>query len=94
MKPNQTEPEVFAPIFILKCIVTPNKSADLSSVERKFLEPADTKLASYLSLNQRDEYFLLVVKKNLFVCHVSITLLLESLMIRGNSIKQLVTFIK
>ena len=31
MKPNQTEPGVFAPIFILKCIVTPNKSADLSS---------------------------------------------------------------
>jgi len=29
--PNQIEPGLFGPIFILKCIVTPNKSADLSS---------------------------------------------------------------
>ena len=37
--PNQIEPGLFGPIFILKCIVTPNKSADLSSAIPKLPRP-------------------------------------------------------
>ena len=38
-KPNQIKPGLFAPISILKCIVTPNKSADLSSAIPKLPRP-------------------------------------------------------